>query len=120
MPTYSYRCEKCDLVFQDLVTISKRNDSVDCESENCNGKANRDTEAELAGSSGCQVITDNEHWSLSMGVPASQVAEFRKKFPNSTYHDDGRLLVKNQKHKRKQGAERGMGELNDNCKAYFR
>lgn len=122
MPTYGYRCEKCDLVFRDLSTISQRDDPVDCEDENCDGKANRDMDAELMLSrgSGCQVITDNERWSLSMGVPASQVAEFRERFPGSTYHDDGRLLVKNQKNKRKQGAERGMGELDNNCKAYFR
>ena len=118
MPTYTYRCNDCDTIFQDSALIANRNKPTECE---CGGAADRDVEAELAGSSGCQVITDNEHWSLSMGVPVSQVAEFRKKFPDSTYHDDGRLLVKNQKHKRKQGAERGMAELDhDSCKAYFR
>lgn len=121
MPIYGYRCRKCDTVFRDLNTISNRDKPVDCEVEGCGGKADRDMDAELALSRGCQVVTDNEHWSLSMGVPALQVAEFRKKFPNSTYNDDGLLLVKNQKHKRKQGAERGMAELDhDSCKAYFR
>ncbi len=116
MPEYTYKCLECGKVFSDLNTISNRN-TTECE---CGSKANRDKDAELAQSSGHQAISDHEHWSLSMGVPVSQVAEFRKRFPNSTYHDDGRLLVKNQKHKRKQGAERGMAELDHNCKAYFR
>lgn len=116
MPEYAYRCRKCGDVFKDLNTISNRY-TIDCD---CGGKADRDLDAELSLSSGCQATTDHEHWSLSMGVPVSQVAEFRKKFPDSTYHDDGRLLVKNQKNKRKQGAERGMAELDHNCKAYFR
>lgn len=56
-------------------------------------------------------VTENERWSISMGCPPSQVEEFRKRYPNSVYRDDGRLLVKNYKHKLKQGKERGMVEL---------
>ena len=42
MGEYTYRCEKCDQVFQDLITMSKRDNPVDCENEDCDGKANRD------------------------------------------------------------------------------
>ncbi|KKM93556.1 hypothetical protein LCGC14_1207200 [marine sediment metagenome] len=116
MPTYGYRCEKCDLVFRDLVTISKRNDPVDCENEDCDGKANRDKDAELALSGGShhKWITENERWSMSMGVPQASLAEYRKKFPNSTYNDKGDLLIKSRKDKLRQAKERGFVELNDN------
>lgn len=56
---------------------------------------------------------NNERWSVSMGVPASQVAEYRKKYPKSTYSDDGRLLIKSRKDKLRQAAERGFVELDD-------
>jgi len=65
----------------------------------------RDLKAECV-----QGIVDNERWSISMGCPTSQVNEFRKRFPNSVYSDDGRLLVKNRKDKIRQGNERGMVE----------
>ena len=115
MPTYGYRCEKCDLVFRDLVTISKRDNPVDCEDENCDGKANRDMDAELSLSSGSRHkwITENERWSMSMGVPPASLAEYRKKFPNSTYNDKGDLLIKSRSDKKRQMAERGFCELND-------
>ena len=116
MPTYGYRCEKCDLVFRDLNTISKRDDPVDCENENCDGKANRDMNAELALSRGNGVkwVTENERWSRSMGVPVKQLAEFRKKYPHSTYDGKGRLLIKSRSDKKRQMKERGFVELNDN------
>lgn len=53
---------------------------------------------------------DNPRWSTSMGVPAHQVEQFRKRFPNSTYSDDGRLLVKNRAHKKELMRERFMIE----------
>lgn len=119
MPEYTYRCKKCDTVFQDMNTISKRG-ITDCE---CGGEAIRDTDAELAHSRGerHKWITENERWSRSMGVPVKQLAEFRKKYPHHVYNDKGYLLVKNIRHKRKQAKERGFVELYDNsCKAYFR
>lgn len=53
---------------------------------------------------------NNERWSNSMGVPAIQVNDFRKRFPGSTYSDDGRLLIKNRADKKRQMAERGFIE----------
>lgn len=111
MPEYTYRCKKCNTVFQDMNTISKRG-TTDCE---CGGKAVRDTDAELAHSRGGRHkwITENERWSRSMGVPANQVAEFRKRFPDSTYSDDGDLLIKSRSDKKRQMKERGFIELDD-------
>ncbi|MCP5019650.1 MAG: zinc ribbon domain-containing protein [Ketobacter sp.] len=112
MPTYTYRCLDCDTVFRESSLIANRNNPADCE---CGGKADRDVKAELAQSGGCRHkwVTDNERWSTSMGVPPKQVAEFRKRFPNSTYRDDGRLLVKSRKDKMRQAKERGFVELDD-------
>lgn len=99
-------------------TITKRH-TTDC--SKCEGKADRDMDAELTPHKGCKWVTENERWSRSMGVPPSQVAEFRKRFPDSVYHDDGRLLNKGRQHKLKQAKERDMIELNDStCKAWFR
>ena len=118
MPEYVYRCPDCDTVFRDSALIANRNEPTDCE---CGGKADRDVEAELAPRSGRKWITENERWSRSMGVPRNQVVEFRKRFPNSTYNDDGRLLIKSRSDKKRQAKERDFIELNDDTsKAYFR
>lgn len=53
---------------------------------------------------------DNTRWSTSMGVPAGQVEQFCERFPNSTYSDDGRLLIKNRADKKRQMKERFMYE----------
>lgn len=68
-------------------------------------------EYELAVFGTGEVITDHPRWSISMGVPASQVEEFRKRFPNSIYDDRGRLLIRNRRHKLKEAAQRGFVEL---------
>lgn len=119
MPEYSYRCRKCDAVFRDMNTVSKRHTS-DCE---CGGKAKRDIEAELAHSRGgvSKWVTEKERWSRSMGVPVKQLAEFRKKYPHHVYNDKGHLLIKDRKHKLKTAEERGFVELNTpGSKAWFR
>jgi hypothetical protein len=107
MPYYTASC-KCGKIFQYISTIAGRNDPVECE---CGSVANRDIEAELAVGSRHKWVSDNPRWSISMGVPPSQVNEFRRRFPNSTYDDRGRLLVKNRKDKLRQANERGFVEL---------
>ena len=118
MPEYTYRCKKCDVVFRDMNTISKHR-TTDCE---CGGKAVRDVEAELSSvGKRHKWITEKERWSRSMGVPVKQLAEFRKQFPDHVYNDKGHLLIKDRKHKLKQGKDRGFVELNDDTsKAWFR
>lgn len=49
-----------------------------------------------------------------MGVPVASLAEYRKKYPNSTYDNAGRLLIKNRSDKMRQANERGFVELSDN------
>ena len=107
MPTYTATCT-CGNTFHYMSPIVKRNDPTECD---CGLMANRDVEAELAPSPMIKLITNNERWSLSMGVPISQLSEFRKRFPNSTYDDKGRLLVKSRKDKLRQCNERSMVEL---------
>lgn len=109
MPTYTYRCKTCDTVFQGSALIANRNKPAECE---CGGVANRDVEAELAGTGKRRKwITSNERWSMSMGVPPASLAEYRKRFPNSVYNDRGDLLIKDRKDKKRQMAERGFVEL---------
>ena len=116
MPSYMYTCKKCGSIFSDINTVSKR-DTTECE---CGGKAERNVEAELAPKKMIKWVTEKERWSTSMGVPRDQVDEFRKRFPNSTYRDDGRLLIKNRSDKLRQMKERGMRETHDiECKAWF-
>lgn len=119
IPEYSFRCRKCNITFRELTTIANRNKLITCE---CGGAAKRDVDAELAYSGkGVKWVTENERWSTSMGVPAEQVGEFRKRFPNSVYRDDGRLLIRDRKDKKRQMKERGMAETNDlQSKAWFR
>jgi hypothetical protein len=91
-------------------TISGRN-KIEC--PECGNDCERDVEYELNSGGELNAVTDNPRWSLSMGVPPSQVDVFRKRFPNSTYDDRGRLLVKNRKDKLRQARERGMCELDN-------
>ncbi len=111
MPDYTYRCNECDRIFSDMNTISKRHTS-ECK---CGGIANRDLDAELAAvGKRHKWITENERWSRSMGVPVASLDEYRKKYPKSTYLDDGRLLIKSRSDKLRQMKERGFVELDNN------
>ena len=109
MPNYGYKCEDCGN-FHSLNTISGRGE-IEC--PKCGKLSNRDVEFELNSGSTFKLVTDNERWSMSMGVPALQVNEFRKRFPNSTYDNNGRLLIKNRKDKLRQCRERDFVELDD-------
>lgn len=109
MPSYTASC-KCGRIFQYISTILGRNEPIQCE---CGSMANRDVEAELAVGSRVKWVSDNPRWSISMGVPPSQVSEFRKRFPGSTYDNQGRLLVKNRKHKLQEMKARDFVELDN-------
>lgn len=110
MPLYTAKCLVCDKVFNYWSSIDQRNLPQVCE---CGGQANRDIESELNLGTGMKWITEKERWSVSMGVPASQVEEFRKRFPNSTYDNQGRLLIKSRSDKLRQAKERGFVELDN-------
>lgn len=111
MPNYVARCDVCKNIFKYSSTISERNDPVPC---SCGQKSYRDYEAELNSVGDRQKwITSNERWSRSMGVPVASLAEYRKKYPNSTYSSDGRLLIKSRSDKLRQAKERGFCELDN-------
>ena len=101
-------CKYCKRTFRYMSTISNREEPVECE---CGLRAERDVEAELAPRPMIKLITENERWSRSMGVPQASLAEYRKKYPNSTYDDKGRLLIKSRSDKKRQMTERDMCEL---------
>lgn len=108
MPYYTAKCLGCKKVFQYISTIAKRNEPVKCE---CGWVANRDIEEELAPGPMVKLVAGNERWSLSMGVPVSQIEKFKKLYPGSTYDSKGRLLIKDRKDKLRQAKERGFVEL---------
>lgn len=113
IPSYVAKCGSCGAVFPYFSTIAERWELVPCEA--CGAMASRNEEEELASVKvSHKWITDNERWSVSMGVPRKQVEEFRKRFPKSTYDDNGRLLIKNRKDKLRQAKERGFVELDSN------
>ena len=56
-------------------------------------------------------LVDNERWSESMGVTPEQVPEATRTFPGSVYDSEGRLLIKNRKHKIQEMRRRGYAEL---------
>ena len=109
MPEYMASCKYCGKSFSFMSTVSDRNKPVECE---CGSMAKRDLQVEFAPRGlRNKWITDNPRWSLSMGVPPSQVAAFRKRFPDSVYDNNGRLLIKNRKHKLQEMKRRDFCEL---------
>lgn len=110
MPNYVASCKKCGRVFEYNERIADRNKIQVCE---CGYLAKRDVQAELACAGNFNgTCKSNPRWSISMGVPANQVEQFRERFPESTYSPDGRLLIKSRVDKKRQMAERNMVELN--------
>lgn len=105
--TYCFKCE-CGNKFECILSVGDRNIPQTC---SCGKKAQRDIMAEHAG--GGLDCLDREHWrwSKSMGVPAHQVNEFRKRFPESTYRSNGDLLIKSRSHKLKEMKKRNFYEF---------
>lgn len=99
IPKYTYRCFKCNHVFDELTTISGRNDPQEC--PECQEKAPRDVEAELADMGDFdETCKEHERWSWSMGVNRNQIAEMTRKYPGSEYHPStGQLKIKSRNHK---------------------
>ena len=112
MPAYTYQCSTCSHVFDTMESISRRNNPQTC--PKCEGLGYRDVEHELQFNSRAKWVTDNERWSVSMGVPLASLAEYRKQFPNSVYDNNGRLLIRDRKDKLRQMRERSMVELDNN------
>ncbi len=114
MPHYAASCdnENCGVITDYFSCIDERNNCTE-KCPECGGSMSRDIAAELAGMGHFNATCkSNPRWSWSMGVPACQVNQFRKRFPNSTYSDDGRLLIKSRQDKLRQAKERGFVELN--------
>jgi len=107
LPTYAYKCDECGN-FHDDNTISNRQETKCPE---CGKTCQRDVEYELNSGSELNVVSDNHRWSMSMGVPPSQVEAFRKRFPKSTYDNSGKLLIKNRRHKLSEMKQRDFVEL---------
>jgi len=110
MPTYTFRCSKCNHVFDEVSTISGRNDPQEC--PQCQEKAPRDVESELANMGDFDETTkDHERWSWSMGVNVHEIPEILRRYPDREYHPKtGQLKVRNRQHKLKLMKEHSMEE----------
>ena len=110
MPRYSYKCSKCGYKFDEIDSISRRNDTRHCPS--CNGPAGRDAETEINTRPGTQ-NEDHPRWSWSMGATPQMAREMLKKHPHLQYkygENGGPLLVKNRQEKLKLMKLHGMQE----------
>lgn len=106
---YSYKCDRCGYIFDEHRPAARRNDAAKC--PECLGPAGRSFKETIKDSKIDATMKENERWSISMGVPPSQVNEFRRRFPTSTYDDRGRLLIKNREHKKAEMKRRNFIEL---------
>ena len=104
MPIYVYKCE-CGNVIEDFVPIYRPKSAVTCSV--CNKSAKRSISSEHVNTD----LVDNERWSESMGVMPEQIPEAMRTFPGSVYDREGRLLIKNRKHKLEEMRRRGYVEL---------
>lgn len=104
MPIYVYKCE-CGNTIEDFLSTYNPKKTAVC--ANCGKNANRSFSSERKNTD----LVNNERWSESMGVMPEQVPEAMTTFPGSTYDSEGRLLIKNRKHKLFEAKRRGYAEL---------
>ncbi len=114
MPLYTYRCERCGMVFDYIECIVHRNDAQVC--PGCNGPASRDVESEVRGSGNFdETCKEHVRYSKSMGVNPEQIATAEKAFPGSEYvksgPNAGDLIIRSRQHKLKEMKRRGMEEI---------
>lgn len=102
MPAYDFFCDKCKKTEEQILPMSQYNSIIKCD---CGGKQHRIFAK--ANSNVDIMMKDNPRWSESMGINPDQIEEARKCHPHSTYDDEGRLLIKNRKHKLLEMKRRG-------------
>jgi len=107
MPTYCYRCEHCGNSFERILPSKKRNEQR-C---SCGKKLQRDIPRELQDNEFNLLEVDNPRWSDALGVHPNQVPGILKEHPDRVYDREGRLLIKNRKHKLQLLREIGWAEL---------
>lgn len=108
MPLYTYKCDKCDKVFDQIEEIRDRDKQQTCE---CGGKASRDVETELNNTSDISAMQSHERFSFAMGVNKRQIPQAMKKYPGSEYDSRGFLKIKSRKHKLFEMKRRGLIEF---------
>lgn len=104
MPIYCYRCVNNHLT-DDYVPVAEPRATVSCDV--CGQPAHRSYPDEHKHTD----LVDRERWSDSMGVNPRQIPEAVRTFPGSVYDSEGRLLIKNRKHKLFEAKRRGLTEL---------
>lgn len=104
MPIYMYEC-----AFGHPTEEFKRkpNPSAYKKCKVCGGRARRNIGLEGVNTD----VGDHVRWSDSMGVNPEQIPLAVKTFPGSEYDHEGRLKIKNRKHKKLEMKRRGYVEL---------
>ena len=111
IPTYTYRCLKCGMVFDYIESISHRNNTQECPS--CKGPAERNIEQELVGRT--EGNSDHPRWSWSIGCTAEQAKDVIREHPELEHDfrhgkDGGPLKVYNRQDKLRKMKLFGMTE----------
>jgi len=111
MPKYSYKCDKCNYVFDAYHSIKNRNKTEKC--PECLSPAKRSFAEEIKGSKVDALMKENVRWSWSMGINMdcpSEVADARKRHPGAEFNERGQMRIANRHEKLQRMKEAGMEE----------
>jgi len=104
MPTYKYKCEKGH-VTEEFFHITDIQEKISC--SKCDSWAFRQF---IAGGFNTDLVQKERH-SDSMGVAPEQIPKAMRTFPGSEYTPDGKLIIKNRRHKLYEAKRRGYTEI---------
>lgn len=104
MPFYCYRCTACNKLIEDFQSIPEPRPTITC--PDCQYPAVRSYMDEAKNTD----LVDNPRWSEAMGCMPHEVPERMRQFPGSVYDSEGRLLIRNRKHKLEEMKRRGFVE----------
>lgn len=104
MPIYRYCCEK-NHEAEEFCHITDIQEKIKCST--CGSWAFRQFRSGPFNTD----IGHKERYSESMGVNPEQIDLAKKTFPGSEYTPDGRLIIKNRRHKLYEAKRRGYAEI---------
>lgn len=105
MPIYVFTCKSGHIT---EVFRHKPKPPLVARCNTCRKPATRSLSLERAGKTDCVVRV---RYSDAMGINPDMIPEAMKKFPDSNYLPDGRLIVRSRADKKKKMKERGLVEL---------
>jgi putative FmdB family regulatory protein len=109
MPVYIYRCGHCQHTQEAYRQVSQRHAPFACEI------CTQPTKKIIAPVHSTEMNYQKEILSDAMGVPAGQVNEHRKTFPNIPITDDGRVIVRSHAERKRFLKQLGMRDKDSFC-----